>query len=366
MRCAWASSSSLRPSQYTVPVLPRLSSSCASSRDLTSKRPAGVSTRPLQRVARARCGAGPDSPGREAHAVGSEDLQRTGSAAKAAARPQAAAVGTAQAEGRQRAAVVEVHADPVPADRVGVHQLVAPFVVEPGFAAHGLRLAAALQRALHRQLGLAQVVAGLGDIRPLAREAGITLQQQRLGGVQLQLQREFARAEGGGVTAAAIDRLALQRPTAEQQVGVARRRPRQRRCLVARPARDALRMQMRFRAQVGQRGMGKQQVPRREAAVQTFGQPGAAAEEGDLEAVALAVGRAQVAGDVPPLDRRAQVGAVVARKLQHAAAAHRVVGGKRAAAGQRQQQHRQAVAAAHHQSSLTDSKAPRDAAARAL
>jgi hypothetical protein len=42
-------------------------------------------------------------------------------------------------------------------------------------------------------------------------------------------------------------------------------------------------MQVRAGAQVGQRRMRKQQVPRGEAAVQVFGQASAAAEEGDLD-----------------------------------------------------------------------------------
>ena len=92
----------------------------------------------------------------------------------------------------------------------------------------GTALAGAPQRALHRQLRLAQVVAGLGFVRPLAREAGIALQQQRLGGAQLQLQLEVLRPLPAGeepncvrYRLAPSASLPLQRPAAEQQIGVA-------------------------------------------------------------------------------------------------------------------------------------------------
>ena len=250
-------------------------------------------------------------------------------------------------------------------------------MVEPGAAAHRQALAGTPQRALHGQLRFAQVVAGLGLVRPLARETGVALQQQRLGGAQLQLQLEVLRPAAAGEAPNCVryrlppsSSLPLQRPAADAQVGVVHRGPRQRRGLVAGPARDALRVQVRPGGQVGQRGMGKQQVARGEAAVQRFGQAGAAAEEGDLKAEALIAGPTQLAGDVPPLDGGAEVRAVVARKAQRAAAAHAVFDlagpGQARWQAQRQQRRGQAVAAAHHQSSLTDSSAARDAAARAL
>ena len=141
----------------------------------------------------------------------------------------------------------------------------------------------------------------------------------------------------------------------------------QRRLGVARPARDALRVQVLAGAQVGERGMRKQQVARGEAAVQLRRQAGAAAEEGDLEAVVRVAVGAQLAGDVPPLDGRAQVRAVVARKVQRAAAAHRLVGrlrkpGAVAASSSVPRQSRRRT----YQSSFTDSSAAREAAARAL
>ena len=42
----------------------------------------------------------------------------------------------AQAKRGERAAVREVHADPVPAHRLGVQQFLAPFMVQPGGALH--------------------------------------------------------------------------------------------------------------------------------------------------------------------------------------------------------------------------------------
>src|SRR5436309_13208669 len=72
---------------------------------------------PLDRVGRARRGARPDAAGCEAQFIGAE-VARDGlsRSAMAAAGPQCRAVGAAQAKRGQRYAIVEIHADPVPAD----------------------------------------------------------------------------------------------------------------------------------------------------------------------------------------------------------------------------------------------------------
>ena len=106
--------------------------------------------------------------------------------------------------------------------------------------------------------------------------------------------------------------------------------------------------------QVGDGGVGKQQVAGGEAAAVVVRQARAAAEERDLEARTRRRGRAQPAGGVPPLGARAEVGAVVAREVDRPAAAHGVgcgvlrgrqgcVAGQRT--GQGRQQHRTAVRA---------------------
>ena len=97
-----------------------------------------------------------------------------------------------------------------------------------------------------------------------------------------------------------------------------------------RPARDVLVMVMTAHPQVGECRMREKQLPGREAAGVVGRQPGTAAEEGDLEAVAGRFARAACragpdpAGGVPPFGARAEVRAVVARKFEHAAAAHGV------------------------------------------
>ena len=63
---------------------------------------------------------------------GAEDAQPRRRRGGSCRRPTARCRRAPQPEGGQRAAVVQVHADPVPADRVGMQQRLAPFVVEPG------------------------------------------------------------------------------------------------------------------------------------------------------------------------------------------------------------------------------------------
>ncbi len=122
---------------------------------------------------------------------------------------------------------------------------------------------------------------------------------------------------------------------------------------------------MALRAEVGDRSVCKQQLARRETARVVAGQPGAAAEEGDLEAV----GRRRRGVPSQPVAyhhsmRRAQVGAVVAGKGQRPATAHGVDPlGSGHRAGQQRRPHQKV--AAPHQSSFTDSTAADRAAARA-
>ena len=186
--------------------------------------------------------------------------------AEAAAGPQRAAVATAQHEGGERAAVEEVDADPVPAHGVGVQDLVAPLVVDPG-AAVGRRDAAATldgQGGAWPELRFAVVVAGLALVGPLAREAGVALQQQRL--------RSAAIVSSSLNPVAATTRAPARRPrgaatTAPRRTAASSLRGRaQRRRRRPGPARDALVVVVAPRAQVGQRGVREQQLPRREAA----------------------------------------------------------------------------------------------------
>ena len=81
--------------------------------------------------------------------------------------------------------------------------------------------------------------------------------------------------------------------------------------------------------------MGEQDVARRQPPGQALRQTGKAAKERDLKAVARRLGQAQPAGGVPPLDAGVEVGAVVTRQHDGAAAPHTV-------GGCRQGAHRQA------------------------
>lgn len=83
------------------------------------------------------------------------------------------------------------------------------------------------------------------------------------------------------------------------------------------PARDALVVQLPPALHVGQRGMGEDELARREGRTQALRGIDARAEERDLEAPQPPVG-ARLAGDVPPFGAQVGVAAVVARKGQGA------------------------------------------------
>ena len=174
---------------------------------------------------------------------------------------------------------------------------------------------AACERAAHRELRLAVVVAEVARARALARQPRVALQQRRLRRFQLQLVGEAHVTVAELCTVAAIA-LAQQRPILHAHTRVLRRCEGKQRLVVAlRPAHDALRMQEPSRAQIAHRRMRQQQLTRGEAARVVAREAGARAEEGELEAAQLIAGL-QLAGDVPPLDAVIVVCAEVAWKAQ--------------------------------------------------
>ena len=245
-----------------------------------------------------------------------------------------------------------------------MQQRLAPFVVEPGAAGDGKRLAVQAQRAAHRQLRLAQIVAGLCRIGALARVAGLALQQHRLGGGELQVEREISRGRvelrlvGMPADAAA----AHQPPAAQAHIGVGRR------CLgdAEAGAGDARVVAQALLPQVGHRGMSEQHLARGEAAGVIGGYVGARAKERELESIRVTRSRrVEPTGHVPPLGAELGMAAEVARQRDRHTRPHdrlrRCLALPRRQRGREQQRTpRQA-----HQSSFTASTASRDAARRA-
>jgi hypothetical protein len=116
-------------------------------------------------------------------------------------------------------------------------------------------------------------VTGLRQVGALAAEAGVALQQDRLGRGECQ-----AVGEAGGLVAergAVGVGVALEAPVADMHARVGERRRRPRRMLVAAPARDAFGMQQLPAGQIGEGRVGEQQLPRGKAAGQIGGQTGA-------------------------------------------------------------------------------------------
>lgn len=97
---------------------------------------------------------------------------------EAATCPKWAAIDSSKLQGRQGAAIVQVHVDPVPADGLWAEQGVAPFVVQPGCSSHGCPFALEIQCASGPELWLAVVAAGLFWLRPLSRPPPLALQEK--------------------------------------------------------------------------------------------------------------------------------------------------------------------------------------------
>src|SRR6185295_1425172 len=120
------------------------------------------------------------------------------------------------------------------------------------------------ERALHRELRLAVVVAAGARSRALAGDAVPPLQQWRLRGVELEVEREGRGVAGDVRAVAARVRCAAAReaPVAQGHLGLAR--PRRGDAEAA--ARDALVVAQPPAREVGDCGMGEQQLARRETA----------------------------------------------------------------------------------------------------
>ena len=239
--------------------------------------------------------------------------------AKRAAVPDRLARLVAQPKGRQRAAIKQVDAQPVPAHRATLQQLLAPLMVQPGGAAAAQLQGLALQRqaAADLQLRQAVVVAGLAGVGALARQALVALQQQGLRAGKAQVHGKVFCADGR----VQVGILAQQRPVLQHHAGIQTAGrgvvgsvlPRR----LARPAGNALVMPEALAHHIGEGGMGKQQLARGQARTHGLRALDPAAKKGDLETVGcLLPGHVGPAGEVPPLGLEVGVRTGIAWKHQ--------------------------------------------------
>jgi ABC-type lipoprotein release transport system permease subunit len=275
------------------------------------------------RVLDARARRLPAAQRREPDRIAAQGSGRTARGALRAAGPQGRAGLVPDAESHHRAAIIEVHAEPVPARGLGGDRLAGPLVVEPG---HPLDLEGAAFRdhaPVDREMRLAVVVAGVGGRRPLAGEAAIALEQDRL-------RRREAKVEGKVLAVdlrAVVRALPSEPPVVDAHVGVARGRLHH----ALERAAAALRVEEARLARIGEGGMGEQHLLRGEAAGIRLRGRVAHAEERDLEPEPP--GRipflTQMAGHVPPLDAVAGMRAGVAGEFQRSTRHDRVEGERR-------------------------------------
>src|SRR5262245_27770663 len=102
----------------------------------------------------------------------------------------------------QRAAVIEIQADPVPAARMLVEHAARRFVIEPRDTVHAMFAAADRDATARSQLRQAVVVARELRLRALLTETVRAIQERRLRAIAFELQRELARRRHCEVTLA--------------------------------------------------------------------------------------------------------------------------------------------------------------------
>jgi putative ABC transport system permease protein len=248
-----------------------------------------------------------------------------------------AALLVAHLECHQRAAIRQVDAAPVPAARLGRHIGARPFVVEPRAALHVL----AIQLARDLEVRAAVVVACLAGPVPFPAEAPLALQHQ--------LSRQEAELEiklpGNDARLVAVT-LQLQPPVVDPHAGAAELGLREREA----GARRALVVQQASARRVAQRGMREQHLLRVEAARVGALLLRPRAEERDLEAEAVL----EPAGDVPPLDAKLGMRAVIARKDEPRVGRHiRIAHAGRPSGGGQEREPHEGAAAHGYQSSRT-------------
>src|SRR2546427_1301725 len=264
-------------------------------------------------------------------------------ASQSSARPEAAAVPGTDAKRHKRTAVGKIDPDPAPAARLPGQSLARPFVIEPGFA-RDLQLPAADDDAARdREMRQAVVVARLHRVRPFAAETALALEQHRLFRIEPEAVAEIARRDLRRVVAPGL----LERPVFDRDLGAALLGTGEPEAC----ARGALVVQQACGRRIGERSMREEQLPRREAAGNVFGDARPVAKKSDLHAELPAARRLEPAGDVPPFAAELRMAAVVARELQRCALAHRRIltlpAGEDGAQGERQGEREP------HQSSFT-------------
>jgi hypothetical protein len=172
--------------------------------------------------------------------------------------------------------------------------------------------------------------------------------EQRLGGHERKVEREFARRDVRLVAIAG----ARERPVVDESPCRFRLDPRE----AESRARRALVVVETAVPRIGERRMREHELPRRERASIRLGNARPVAKERDLHTPLPARGVPDPAGGVPPLGAKLRVGAVIARKHERARLDARVVDlGQRAVSGRQQGKRKEAAPLHAHQSSLTPS-----------
>src|SRR5450631_2898614 len=117
-----------------------------------------------------------------------QDLHPPVAAAKRAAGPTRLPLRAANAERHQRAAIVQIDANPVPTNGLTIQVLARPFVIEPSLAGDLVRAALTRNGACDSHMRQAVVVTRSLRRGALAADAGVAVEQNGLSLQERQIQ----------------------------------------------------------------------------------------------------------------------------------------------------------------------------------
>src|ERR1700686_4323692 len=165
----------------------------------------------------------PASQRGESHIIGPEAMHLPAGVAQCAASPIRLPLVATNPERHDRAAVIQIESNPIPAVRLGIEVLAGPLVIKPCLAADDIVPRRARNAAAHAQVRLAVVVAGRLWRRTLLAVAGDTIEEHRLRGLEAQIQGEILSRDMRLVRRSA----ALELPVIDPDAGVADARVRE-------------------------------------------------------------------------------------------------------------------------------------------
>src|SRR5580658_3611167 len=229
-------------------------------------------------------------------------------AAQRASRPARLTLEAPDAERHQRSPIVQIDSYPIPPRRLVVEILARPLVIEPGFAGDCIRAALASNRTRGAHVRQAVVVACLLRGGALLTDSRISVEENRLGGSQLKIQRETIGLDLRQVGSC----VALERPAIHPNMGIAGCRLGKTQSRSA----NALILPQSPTLRVADGAMCDQELARGEGTGVALIDVGPRAKKRELKSQHFSATGAQPPGHVPPLGTELRMAAEIGGKLK--------------------------------------------------